>query len=169
MNQPITQPLTSWKSLDPDQKLLVANKHQQKDQSASELALVLCEAGYSGVTRNAIIGLSSRNPGKLQLSGRKGHTPKVKPKPVRIPPPKRVPVKKLPVPKIPASVEPDGAECRLLELRERGQCRFPLWDKEMPTDHDDRLYCGKPSYAGNGEVEPYCLGHKRIMQPRFTG
>lgn len=157
----------AWRTLSSDEKIAVVNKIKTPKDTAAQTARKLINAGYDGVTRNALLGLSYRRRGHLQFSTV-----------VRVPNSlnffaKKSPAKRKSKPSTPTAtkakrirkgeVPKNAKRLNILEIRERGDCKFPLWDDEgMPVKLEDRLYCAAPTTDADGAHGVYCAAHKQL-------
>ena len=151
-----------WTKLKHEQRLVAIKAAMAPGKTAEEIALA-----FERATRNSIIGFCNRN--KIDLPNKRPKGRQKKPSPKRTPAPPRAKASprppigntvSVPLPKI--ETEPKQTTSVPFGEIERGQCRWPLWDRfDTP---ETSMCCG----ARRVEGSPYCENHAARSVGRGT-
>jgi hypothetical protein len=161
-----------WTDLKKDQRVSLITEAWDKDCSASSIAAILSEHTRSAVSRNAVIGIYTRNP-KLQLTHPLGGggktkqpTPRHKTRRQRlsetvdmISEPARKPTR-LQIKEEHRAFDASTRHIPLWEVK-AGQCH---WSVNNPAPNEQHLFCGFRTQDGH----KYCE-HHRNRSSRGTG
>lgn len=160
--------LTSWRSLTKEERVNLVIEHGV-GASNQVTADRIVAAGYNDVTRNAVIGLKNRHREFFPSGGSADKkVTRKNSKPGQRKTTTSKPAKPSPKPsrqQLLATLSDKTGGKNILELATTGECRFPLWGKDIPQQLEDRLYCADPVCVGlNGKKHVYCEAHALVAR-----